>query len=1114
MSGGLGTDRRRRRAYPLAPLNRGGAARVAWSAIGLAAICLVAALPAAAQVEPPALELEPNSGPAGATIAATGSGFGGFCGALLYWTVAGEPIEADTPVLETLPLDARGGFEGEILIPTDAEQGDHDVTARALAVDEAGHCTRPTRTLVAEGFVVEPSPPPPTVDLAVSTTSPAPGAAVVAEATGDGAIDHYAFDLNGNGSFETECESGAAAVVNAGGDAFELGVKAVAPGGASSSDTVQVSPSGSAVPPPPGASPLEPGTMAGTCTVPGPDIVAATLKIYTCPEVVQVGVAEAIMPDLPGEPCFERKFAGSVLSQFVATSTQAIVNGLRINTYDDHLVIADKLEVIAVDGSNISDDEAEITVKKAGFHTSILTKKFTLANWDISKPGTVATVPLSSFGGGKWYLGLPYGAKSTPLKLTALGTASFPVHLKLPLPDLLFDNLVTSPPVTVKTTNSGGGDVEVAGGLTLSFPQIPLGVFSLDDLTVSYSRQGPSDVWHGSLKLAFPASSIKAGGEILVRDAQLKGLGVQVGFGRPGVGPIGCCVYLVGAGLEVNYVSIGGSATFAAGPTIVGNLRAAEATANVSMGYDPWYLLINADGIKIVTIDVDAEAGVLANTSSFVAYFLWSDDFGPFSATAGVSGLISGGGWYMIGTGEVCIDWFKLGCVGGGLAAGSKGVSACAKINIKYAPDLAGGALVRWNGVPTPYWGCSWGGLKAKVGASAAAARAAADVAATSLRVRVPKGRRAVLFEIAGRGGAPEVLVKPPRGKAIVGPADGEPSVTGNSHFAAAVSEVDRTYVIATGRAPGKNVRPGRWRIIERPGSAAVTGVRLADPLPRRLVTGRVAGRGAKRTLRYRVRKAPGTRITFIERTRDGGAGDPPSLTRQVGRARAGRGRIRFAPGEASPRGRVIEAVVRTRGVVTETERVATYRAPKLKRLPGPRVRVDRGKRTTVRWSRVPGAGGYRLIFDPSDRQTVARIVGAGRRGAKVGPIGPLTEGRVEVRALSRGGYLGRPGRARLRPRAPLAISRRQSIGAVLRRGALVARCTAAGNGTCEANVRRSGKQLAAGATEVAAGRSRRLRVGLTKAGRKLLRKGRRFGAKLSANVPARPPLSIKLRFR
>jgi hypothetical protein len=992
--------------------------------VGLA-IALLTGAPAAARGGSPTLTLDPDIGPAGATFEANGSGFGDACGARIVWDA---PL--DGQVLATVPVNSAGSFTTEVVVPSEADTGDHEVFALALLVDANGRCARvpPDVPLASAFFDVTAPPPAPVADLELSNSTAKPGEVVFLDAGGSsGDLVLIAFDLDGNGSYESKCGEGGAGVVSGKQGTKTVGVQVTSTDGQKASAQVNLTIAGSPAQPPPKPgggtyAPFKAGTISGACAESSAE---ALIKAYQCPTTVKVGVAEATIPyDLPGEPCFERKNPGAKLAFFRAESSEVLLNGLRMKTLksQSRLAILEQLKRVEINGP-VGKDDTTFKVSKPGYSSAIGSSIFH-PSWDVSKAGKVGTVPIAKpLGLFGTFLGLPYSSKSTDLRLTAGGGARFNLYLELPLPKILFKSLASSKPLEVRTSNTDG--IEVAGGYTISISDVFVGLFTLKKISVSYERQGSSNVWGGAFDLEFPSSGVAADGQVTVRDGVLESLSAAINPGPPGIGPVGCCVWIVGFDGQLTNQFINAGATFAAGPQVVGNVRAADAHGSATIYYEPFEFLLTVDDVHIVTIPVNAKGQVAVTLNSFAFTAYLDESFGPFSFAADLTANVgaSNGGitWFAGGSGDGCVDVIIDACVTVKGGAGPKGVAGCGGITIipgTWVSDpvkLYGGAVVFWpigSGFDT-FSGCGMGKIQSKVGAARLArARARArGVTGPTTSVQLPRGMASALFEIEGDGGHPEVRLRGPEGVDVSTTEAGDSTADGPGYFISKVTPEDKTY-IAIGRPP-----KGRYRITELPGSAPVTGIGVGEGMPAKMARGRVTGTGRKRTLTYKVARIPGVKVVFVER---GGPAEPDepgeSVDEVIGQTRGGKGKLRFTPAEARVRKRRVEAVVVNQGATFETELVDRFRASAFKRLPGPKVNTRRrGSRLLVRWSRVGGAIGYRVVVDLADSPTRSFERKPGARSLKLRGVSKRDRGRIEVRAISEAGYIGRPGVKRIR---------------------------------------------------------------------------------------------------
>ncbi len=146
-------------------------------------------------------------------------------------------------------------------------------------------------------------------------------------------------------------------------------------------------------------------------------------------------------------------------------------------------------------------------------------------------------------------------------------------------------------------------------------------------------------------------------------------------------------------------------------------------------------------------------------------------------------------------------------------------------------------------------------------------------------------------------------------------------------------------------------------------------GVDVAEPLPPVRLSVRETGRGARRTLSWRMPRLPGHTLTLTEL----GARTP---ARTLVRTRRARGRIAFAVKGAAGARRIVATVSRS-GLPRTTRVVARYRSPTSPRLHA--VTAIRSRGAFLRWKGQPGADGYAVAFTPSAGTTITATVRAPR---------------------------------------------------------------------------------------------------------------------------------------
>ncbi|MGH7129609.1 MAG: hypothetical protein ACREIV_13650, partial [Planctomycetaceae bacterium] len=372
-----------------------------------------------------------------------------------------------------------------------------------------------------------------------------------------------------------------------------------------------------------------------------------------------------------------------------AQGSNVLLNGLHVHTAG-RLLISEGQKWIEVYTPSSLPGKADIGVAEPPGYGGAFNPSWAFGRWHVSKPGVVATFP-HRLTSGPDFLGLPVATKATAIKFLAGGRAEFPVFVTLPFTafTLFSDNPPTGPPFTVRTSNTEG--LEVEGSYTYPF-DLPLGIFEIEG-AIAYSLQGGSHVWSGSFTLRIPGTPVDdIKGQISFRDGEFEQANVNVPFSRPGLGPIGCCIYLVGLSGALTDDDIEASATFAAGPTLIGDFRAAEVTATVNWRFSPFMLAVKADNLKIAKWDVGANTQAVITSKMFLIFAYWNDSLGPLSWAFNAEVRI-GKPWYVAGGGTACFEVLIEGCAVVNAAAGPQGIAACGKVD----PFPAGGVRVPWN---------------------------------------------------------------------------------------------------------------------------------------------------------------------------------------------------------------------------------------------------------------------------------------------------------------------------------------------------------------------------------------------------------------------------------
>ena len=930
-----------------------------------------------------------------------------------------------------------------------------------------------------------PAPPPPTVAGPVaklqigpgSGSPPVTGALVLLDASASTGAVRYRFDLDGNGTYETDCGSNPrAGIVFAAPGGHPVGVETVSASGVSAvaEGSAQVAGGGHELPAGV-SSALATGTTVGGCV--SADDLAATVAAYNCPAMVLLGVAELVMPaDAPSGACFKRTGVGTG-QEYVAPAGQAVlVDGLRVQPDPGASVTlrTAKPRVLVAGGS------AKLGVRRDP-HV-VLDSGSMQIDWDVSRAGTVASPRVGGVA-----LGMKVPDQQVPLVLTAAAQARLDVHVTLFWS--VFDGLASHSGLSLLVDN---GLEPVSGAYTVAFDYVPLGVLALRNVELTYARQGSSDVWDGGLTLVLPPD-LQLSGHFRMQDGSVKEVSAGLDV-DPGLGPIGCCVYATH--LAVSYgSSLTGAVRFTAGPEIAGHSLAA---LDGSLTIDPGSFLATAKGtLSVVGISLADASAVFAPTYFDFSGSVHQDFLGVFSVDAKISAdLGTNGRWFGIGAGNACLD--VIGCVSAAVGASNSGIAACGGVSTPLG-DLSAGAVYHWGGSAGVFTGCSVGKLKSEVGALRAVVGARSGVAGP-VSVRLAPGLTVALFKVTGATAAPAVVLKGPRGRTITTPDPVDSKLDrANGSLVTQVAGEKATY-LEVASPPG-----GTWTVTALPGSPAILSVAEADGLPKRVAIGSVTGKGGERLLHYRISAPDGVAVSFAEQ----GA----AVDHTLGTATKPKGTLRFSPADGPAGTRTIVAVVTSQGLPVRSETVARFRPAGPLVLPAPRLRAVRsGGGLVLRWRPVPGARGYHARVAVGDGRDL--YLTAKRSPLRVPRVSGLLPATVSLTAFGSSLLDGLPGRARVAPLASISVAGRPTAASLLLAGALRVRCLAAGDGVCTASVAAGSRVVARGSARAHYGRAVTFRVRLTTAGRTILHARSSGFLRLTADVPGAGKRVVRVRLR
>jgi len=851
----------------------------------------------------------------------------------------------------------------------------------------------------------EPEPPaqnkPPVASFAPSVAALRAGAPLGLDASAsgdaDGSIREFAWDLDGNGSFETDCGSSPAAGASFGSPgSVTIGLRVTDTAGATaiSMRTVAVGSRAKGAPGAPSRVTLGACRKPESLGKPALDFTGACLRTVAT-RIAEVTTAGCFAEDgqEPGassaqvRPLFERP----IVQHYWSTPNRVRVNGIDVTPGGGALVVIHKEGgrlYTKGGGARVTLDAASVGLGKVLLKTGPLDWKlpFTgsslrIAEFDVAKAADLFGFDLE----GRASVELTKGGSGGP-------RAEIPVHVALPG---VFKDPTTGKGITADVRLRADNARKLyLDALRLEVPKVFMGGLEISDLSVEY--QSEAATWQGGAKLVLPS-----GYAIDARPPPPRGFGFRDGafdyagaellIPDPGV-LVFSGVYLnkVGVFVETRPTRFTGTALFTAGSA--GGKALAKIDAELFVAFATPSEPYLRDGKRYETLTIGAAgemtlAGTIPLATARIVYrypaFIelggkleYTLISGRLFARANIGGFadLSTGRFNAEAAAELCVNIGLEVCQGGAFVVSSRGAGACV---YTFFANVGGG--IYWSGGVKLFWkSCDIGAFRAT------ASRAQAD-GSFEVQVRDDVPFRAV--EVIGRDGPPDVELTAPDGRKIATPASGFLD--------------SREAVIWRGSAPGDKstfvmlprTAAGRWRVAPAAGSSPIASIRTGDGLAEPRVSARVRGRGRRRTLAWSAVPQPGHTVTFVERG--------PQTYRVLGRARGRSGTIAFTPGDGPAGRRVIEAIVENDGIPRKTLTVARYVAPRPAGPGRPRGLRVRRTRTGLRvsWRRVPGAAKYAVSVQTGDGRR--RVFSTRRTRLRVPAVTRRMRGRLRVAGLT-----------------------------------------------------------------------------------------------------------------
>lgn len=863
---------------------------------------------------------------------------------------------------------------------TYAQPGDYSIVV--TVTDTNG----PTRQIQASAHVVsapsEPPPPqpaPPSASFTAETTSPTAGVPIAIDASrssdGSSPIVSYAFDLDGNGSYETECGGSPSAAVSYGtAGRVTVGLLVTDSTGATSTATVALTVRGKA-PRKSGKGGAPSGLTLGYCRAPSAAAKPGTDLLTTSPclKTVAARIAEAVttgcFEESGEEPTATRSLAAAkpvapgpvteFAQHYYSTTSRLKLNGIDIKPKAGALLVIHKEAARLYTrggGANVSLDAGVVGLPAVPLSNGAVSWRFPgksgklrIAEFDVAPAAGLFGFRIE----GKASVDLADGSGGGP-------RAEVLLHIGLPG---VFSDPTTGKGLTADVTLKADNKRKLyVDKLRVDVAQAFLGGVRINNLFFEYRAE--ESIWRGGANLLLPsgneihASPPPDNYGIGFRDGGLDYLGGDFTFAPPGLSVFtGVFLHKISLVVETHPTRFTGTVYLTAGSVAGKTLAAIDGTVLVAFATPSEPFTVRDKKAEGLAIDVNGNLKLLGTVPFAEAHLTY---LYPYYIEAGgkfeyhiikdrVFVKATAGGWVDMGSGkfnieagaDLCID-IKVwsGCRGGSVVLSSRGMAGCVSL---WFANVGGG--IYWSGGGKIYFrSCDVGDFRATL------SRAAAD---GSFGVDVSKDVPFEAIEVTGRDAAPSVDLTGPHGEKI-GTPDGGFLDSAQASIWRGSGDDKATWVLLPRSAAG------HWTISPAAGSS-IAQVRAAHGLPKPKVTGRVSGRGFRRTLAYDVLPQPNQTVTFVER----GAHTAHAL----GTAQGKRGRITFrlADGPGGPR--TVVAIVENDGLVRKQIVVARFTAPKPVRPARPQGLTARrtGGGLALRWRPAAAATGYVIGVDVGD---------------------------------------------------------------------------------------------------------------------------------------------------
>jgi hypothetical protein len=610
-------------------------------------------------------------------------------------------------------------------------------------------------------------------------------------------------------------------------------------------------------------------------------------------------------------------------------------------------------------------------------------------NWDV---GTEGSGPKSILDydvtGVKKLKGIPI--QRFQVSFTKPGKTQISPTLRLSFWPFDYIGALTSTP-SFTVDNDNGPDFS---GLAIKVDKVDIVGLSLKDVSVKYQS---TDTWSGSAKVVLRfVSPYEVGAGFGLKAGGFDFLQGSVGNLNVAVGP---AIFLQQIGFEVqrNPNTLAGTVGFSGGPSLAGKKAVTVGGKLKAVLADPWVVEVSGNAKVADRFTLGEAFARYTSGGLFELGGKASWDLSVASISGSVNGFVDGGHntFDLEGSVRGCITvkYLPDPCAGASFLVSSIGIAACVDLTI-----VSGGVGYYWGGDFDLFGGsCD---LSPWRPVTSSLVRAAG--AGTARRYVLPANLPSAAFAVTGAGDAPGLTVTGPKGETVTVSKAAPFARAGN--LVAMLSENGTTYVAI------KRPSAGAWTITDD-GAVPIGRVRQSVGLPEPAVRASVTGRGHNRTLRWRLKRIAGQRVTFVEAGKN--------LHKVIATTTKASGQAPFSPAEGPAGRRRIVALVVQNNLMRERITAGTYLAPpRLKPAKPRRLRIARrGSRLVVSWRAPRSDFRHAVHFKLGNGRQLTRVTAPRARSVTLRGVSPRFGAAVTVLGMTHANGRGRAARASIRGR-------------------------------------------------------------------------------------------------